>query len=62
MPKSIINKTTRNYTVDLFKFFAALLIIGIHTGPFSDISENVYFFVVNVFCRLAVPFFAICSG
>lgn len=62
MPKSAINKTKRNYTVDLFKFFAALLIIGIHTEPFSDINENVYFFVVNVFCRLAVPFFAVCSG
>lgn len=61
MPKST-KKNTRNYTVDLFKFFSALLIIGIHTSPFSDINENLYFFVVNVFCRLAVPFFAVCSG
>lgn len=59
---NIHNKAPRNYTVDLFKFFASLLIIGIHTSPFSDVNENVYFFVVHVFCRLAVPFFAVCSG
>ncbi len=57
-----IDNATRNYTVDFFKFFSALLIIGIHTAPFSEVNKDLYFFVVNVFCRLAVPFFAVCSG
>lgn len=52
----------RNYTIDLFKFIAALLIIGIHTEPFSEVNGNLCFFVVELVCRLAVPFFAICSG
>lgn len=52
----------RNYTIDLFKFIASLLVIGIHTEPFVEINDGVYFFVVNILCRLAVPFFAVCSG
>ena len=53
---------TRNYTVDLFKFISSILIIGIHTNLFVDINDTLNFAVVDINCRLAVPFFAVCSG
>ena len=52
----------RNYTVDLFKFISSLLIIGIHTNLFVDINDTLNFAFVDIICRLAVPFFAVCSG
>ena len=52
----------RNYTVDLIKFISSILIIGIHTSLFSDINNTLSFAVVHIVCRLAVPFFAVCSG
>lgn len=52
----------RNYTIDLFKFISSILIIGIHTNLFVDINDTLNFAVVDIICRLAVPFFAVCSG
>ena len=52
----------RNDTVDLFKFISSILIIGIHTNLFVDINDTLNFAVVDIICRLAVPFFAVCSG
>ena len=56
------SKNNRNYTVDLFKFISSILIIGIHTNLFVDINDTLNFAVVDIICRLAVPFFAVCSG
>ena len=53
---------TRNYTIDLFKFISSILIIGIHTNLFVDINDTLNFAFVDIVCRLAVPFFAVCSG
>ena len=52
----------RNYTIDLFKFISSILIIGIHTNLFVDINDTLNFAFVDIVCRLAVPFFAVCSG
>lgn len=52
----------RNSTIDLAKYVASVMIVAIHTGLFSDVNENLSFVVVNIVCRLAVPFFAVCSG
>ena len=52
----------RNYTIDLFKFISSILIIGIHTNLFVDNNDTLNFAAVDVICRLAVPFFAVCSG
>ena len=52
----------RNATVDVAKYIAALLVVGIHTSLFSDVNETLYFVVVHIICRTAVPFFAICTG
>lgn len=53
---------TRNGYIDLGKYVAAILVIAIHTRPFDDISPDVDFFLVDIICRMAVPFFAICTG
>ena len=52
----------RNYTIDLFKFISSILIIGIHTNLLIDINDTMNFAFVDIICRLAVPFFAVCSG
>lgn len=53
----------RNTTIDLAKFTASLLIIRIHTNIDSDINNPFRFLlVVDILCRLAVPFFAVSTG
>ena len=52
----------RNSALDIAKYIAALLVIGIHTRPLADLSTEADFWLVEVLCRLAVPFFAVCSG
>lgn len=52
----------RNVTVDLSKYIASLMVIAIHCDLFYDINTRLNFFTVNILCRLAVPFFAMCTG
>lgn len=52
----------RNTTIDLAKYIASIMIVAIHTGVFSEVHETLSFVVVHVICRMAVPFFAVCSG
>ena len=52
----------RNAGIDFFKYIAAILVIAIHSRLFSDINNNLYFAVVHLIARVAVPFFAVCSG
>lgn len=48
--------------LDIFRIIAALLVISIHTSPFSGISENLDFFVTRIVSRVAVPFFFMVTG
>ena len=48
--------------IDRFRIIAAFLIVGIHTYPLSDINEFLNFGVVNIFARIAVPFFLMVTG
>ena len=48
--------------IDRFRLVAALLIVGIHTFPFTSVSEDLNFFVIHVFARIAVPFFLMITG
>lgn len=52
----------RNSVVDLSKYIASLMVIAIHCNLFYDVNDNLNLFTVNILCRLAVPFFAVCSG
>jgi len=48
--------------IDRFRIIAALLIVGIHTYPLSSVSAELNFGVINVFARIAVPFFLMITG
>lgn len=52
--------STQNYSsIDLAKFVAAIFVVAIHAQPFSGLTQTV---VIDVFARMAVPFFFITSS
>jgi len=56
-------KNLRNYDgIDLFRLFAAFLIVGIHTYPLRSVSVELNFFIVHVVSRIGVPFFLMATG
>lgn len=53
----------KNYDIlDLTKFVAAILVVGIHTSAFSDINPLLYKLIFETIGRLGVPMFFIISG
>ncbi len=52
----------RNPSVDIAKFLCAIFVIGIHTRPLSGLSEVADFVMCDIIFRVAVPFFAVCTG
>lgn len=52
----------RYSTIDFIKYIASVLVIIIHTHPFMNICSSLEFISVNIISRMAVPFFAICTG
>lgn len=53
----------RTYGIlDIAKFISALFVIAIHCAPFYQINETWNFIYVQIFARLAVPFFFMASG
>ncbi|MEG0368318.1 MAG: acyltransferase, partial [Coprobacillus sp.] len=58
----LITKDLNNYKMlDIVKFIAAIMVICIHCSQiFPDDSIN--FFIKNIVCRIAVPFFFITSA
>lgn len=53
----------KNYNaIDVAKFISALLVVGIHTGPFLDINKEANFILIQIIARLAVPLFFVASG
>lgn len=55
-------KQTRNNSIDIFRYFCAMLIVAIHTHPGIEFGGEVGFFTYKVFTRIAVPFFFAVSG
>lgn len=49
-------------SLDVAKFICAILIIIIHTSPFSSFSKALTFGFRNIVCVIAVPFFFLTSG
>lgn len=52
----------RNAIIDIAKYVAAILVVAIHTRPLKVLAPNLDFFFVDILCRFAVPFFAVCTG
>lgn len=48
--------------LDLFKLIMALFVVAIHSGFLSDVNGQASFIIIQVFSRMAVPFFFIASG
>ena len=49
-------------SVDLFKYFCAILVIAIHTRPLEEINPLLGFAASDVVTRIAVPFFFTAFG
>lgn len=48
--------------IDIAKYISAILVVCIHTYPFFELSETFNLFWIQTVCRMAVPFFFVCSG
>ncbi|MCD8018653.1 MAG: acyltransferase [Clostridiales bacterium] len=58
-----MNVHSKEYTsLDIARFIAAFLVMAIHLLPFESINENFSLFFINTICRVAVPFYFMCSG
>ena len=55
-------KREEYYSIDLFKFIFALVIVSIHTRLFESVSGVINWYWLNTICNLAVPFFFVTSG
>lgn len=52
----------RNASIDLFRYICAIMVVCIHTGPFSESFPQLSDFMKDIFPRIAVPFFFGVSG
>lgn len=59
MNKKII---IRNCSIDIFRYIAAILVVAIHTHPFTEINYTLGYIATQVLPRIAIPFFFIVSG
>ena len=57
-----MNKSQRNYSLDVCRFFAALLVIVCHSDLLMEYNSNVYQFVARFMPRVGVAFFFAISG
>lgn len=48
--------------LDYFKVIAALLVVAIHTAPFSMVNDTLDFLFTGILARVAVPFFLMTTG
>ena len=55
-------KETRNCSVDIFRYIAAILIIALHTTAFLDISPIVSYLFSQILPRISAPFFFVIAG
>lgn len=52
-----------NYNlIDLLKYICAILVVAVHVNPLKEVSDWANFVVINIFGRIAVPFFFVCAG
>jgi len=47
--------------LDIFQFVAALLVVLVHCGKLSS-DPRLHFVLKSLLCRIAVPFYFVCSG
>lgn len=55
-------KDGRNRLIDCFRYICAVMVIAIHTHPFTDVNYILGYISTNIMTRIAVPFFFAISG
>lgn len=58
--ENISNK--RNASIDIFRLICAIMVVAIHTHPFTEINSELGFFFDKAISRIAVPFFFCTMG
>lgn len=53
---------SRNNSIDIFRLVCSLMVVAIHTHPFSEVNEFMGFIFTDALTRIAVPFFLVVSG
>ena len=53
---------THNNSIDIFRLLCAVMVVAIHTAPFSDISGPLGDLCTNLLPRIAVPYFFATAG
>lgn len=53
---------TRNASIDIFRYIAALLVVSLHVTAFVDIHPLVNYLFAQILPRISVPFFFTVSG
>lgn len=54
-------RKNRNITIDIFRFYCALLVVTIHTNLFVENNGTIYVLWQTI-ARMAVPFFFTVTG
>ncbi|MDD5021042.1 MAG: acyltransferase [Endomicrobiaceae bacterium] len=57
-----MNNLDRNCSLDIFRYFCALLVVAIHIHPFMDVNYSMGYLATQIIPRIAVPFFFVLSG
>ena len=60
--KLMVESKRKINSIDIFRYICAVMIIAIHTAPFSDINEQLGYVFSQIIPRIAVPFFFAVSG
>ena len=66
MRKTVMADQINYNGIDLVKFICSYLVVIIHTAPLSSYfmtyGDLLHIYIIQYFCRLAVPFFFVASG
>lgn len=52
----------RNCSIDIFRYLCAVLVVAVHTHPFTDVSRGLGDLFTQILPRIAVPFFFAVAG
>lgn len=58
----MLTNKERNNSIDIFRYLCAVMVIAIHTHPFSEVNEELGYLCTQVLPRIAVPFFFAIAG
>lgn len=60
--RGVVMVKQRNCSIDIFRYVCAVLVVAIHTQPFSDLHTGLGFVFTQILPRIAVPFFFLVAG